>query len=100
MTRTAVGAPPVGTSMCWCCGAELPQERMVELGAHPEVTLCPRCARWAARRAGEVEDRDRSGPAVALRAVLRRLREGVVRRGWQQSRWIGGVLRRLGRRLP
>jgi len=73
---------------------------MVHLGNHPEVALCVRCARWAAKQAGEVEDRDRRSPLAAARNGLRRVRRGVVDRGWQQNRFVGVLLRRLGRLLP
>jgi hypothetical protein len=72
----------------------------VRLGNHPEVAVCLRCAHWLSRRAREVEDRSRSGPGVAWRNVVRRVRAEVMRRGWQGRPFIGGPLRWLGRRLP
>lgn len=73
---------------------------MVRLGNHPEVALCVRCARWAAKRAEEIEDRDRTGPLAAVRAGIRGLRRGIMERGWQHNRLFGGALRCIGKRLP
>ena len=73
---------------------------MVHLGNHPEVALCLRCARWAAKQAGQIEDRSRTGPLVRVRDRLRLARQEVIRRGWHRNRWLGGTLRRLGKRLP
>jgi hypothetical protein len=70
---------------------------MVRLGNHPEVGLCLRCARWLSRRAVEVEDRDRTGIAVRLRAQARRMRTTVMRHGWHRNRITGPPLRWLGR---
>lgn len=87
-------------SACWCCGAVDSPERQVHLGNHPEVALCLGCARWAAKEAWEIEDRDRSGPLVVARDGFRSLRRDVVRRGWHRSPLLGGPLRWLGKRLP
>lgn len=87
-------------SQCWCCGTIEAPARMVHLGNHPEVALCPRCARWAARQAREIEDRSESGVAVLVRDRLRAARRAVMERGWQQHRFLGGPLRWLGKRLP
>jgi hypothetical protein len=73
---------------------------MVHLGNHPEVALCPRCARWAAKQAWALEDATRDGLLVAVRQRLRALRTGVVRRGWQNNRLLRGPIRWLGRNLP
>lgn len=73
---------------------------MVHLGNHPEVALCVRCGRWAAKQAWEIEDRDRRGPMAEARDRFRKLRRAVVQRGWQHSRLLGPVVRRLGRYLP
>jgi hypothetical protein len=73
---------------------------LVHLGNHPEVAVCTRCAHSLSKWAWELEDRDRTGIAVAVRNRLRQARRAVMRRGWQQSRLIGAPLRRLGRFLP
>jgi hypothetical protein len=85
---------------CWCCGAATTPTTEVRLGNHPEVALCLPCARWVAKRAGEVEDRGRSGPGVRARSIARRGREYVVRHGWHRHPLVGRSLRRLGRYLP
>lgn len=85
---------------CWCCGITAEADGLVHLGNHPEVTVCPRCARSLAKWAGEVEDRTRTGPAVAVRARFRQLRRTVVRHGWHRNRFIGRGLRWLGRHTP
>lgn len=89
-----------GRSRCWCCSRDDADARMVHLGAHPEVALCTRCARWAAKEAAEIEDRDRTGWAVAARDRLRTVRRGVVARGWHQHPLVGRPLRWLGRWMP
>ena len=73
---------------------------MVRLGNHPEVALCTGCARWAAREAREIEDRARSGFGVLVRKQLDAARHGVINRGWQHNRFLGGALRWLGKHLP
>lgn len=73
---------------------------MVKLGNHPEVSLCLRCARWAAKQAAQIEDLNRTGVLVRLRTQLRRARHKVITRGWHRNRHLGGALRWLGRRLP
>ena len=87
-------------SECWCCGMVDEPRRMIHLGNHPEVALCVRCGYWAAKRAGEVEDRDKSGPLVIARDAFRSLRRSVITRGWQHNRVVGGLLRWVGKRLP
>lgn len=42
----------------------------------------------------------RTGPLVLARNELRAARRAVVKRGWQQSRLFGGLVRWLGKRLP
>ena len=98
--RTEVDGAEVDTSQCWCCGAVGDPARMIRLGNHPEVMLCVRCGRWAANQAREIEDRTATGLLVLARDKLRTLRRGVVRRGWQHNRVLGGPLRWIGRRLP
>ena len=90
--------PPRG--QCWCCGSIDDPDTMVHLGQHPEVVMCRPCARWAAKQANEIEDRGRTGVLVNMRDRLRRVRGGVVRRGWHQSPVIGRPLRWLGKHLP
>lgn len=87
-------------AQCWCCGTTDDPARMVRLGNHPEVALCVRCARWVAKSASRIEDRDRTGPLVAARELIRVLRRGIVERGWQRSRLFGRALRWLGKYLP
>lgn len=73
---------------------------MVRLGNHPEVALCRACARWAAKRALEIDDRSGSGVLVVVRGRLRAARQGVIRRGWHENGVFGRPLRWLGRYLP
>lgn len=97
---TAVEDHELSRSECWCCGTVDDPTRLIHLGNHPEVALCVRCGRWAAKRAWEIEDRARTGPLVRARDRLRAMRREVVRRGWQHNRLVGGPLRWLGKRLP
>jgi hypothetical protein len=99
-TRTPVEDEQPAHDECWCCGAAREPDEMVHLGNHPEVVLCVGCARWAAKQACEIEDRDRSGPLVIARDRFRDVRRAVVGRGWHRSRLIGAPLRWIGRRLP
>lgn len=87
-------------SQCWCCGTSDDPARMVWLGDHPEVALCVRCARWAGKSAARIDDRDRSGPLVAGRAVIRGLRRRVMDHGLQHNRFFGRALRWVGKYLP
>lgn len=98
--RTAVEDAETYESMCWCCGAIDDPDRMIRLGNHPEVALCIRCGRWAAKQAWEIEDRAKAGPMVQARETFRHLRRGVINRGWHRSRIWGGPLRWIGKRLP
>jgi hypothetical protein len=66
---------------------------MVRLGSHPEVTVCPRCARFLHRQAAARQ----GNPVVRLSW---RIRQAVIRHRWQHSRLLGPVLRWLGRHLP
>lgn len=101
MAITAIDTDePPRRSECWCCGLAEDPHRMVRLGNHPEVTLCLRCARWAAKQAAQLEDRGRTGVLVSVRDRLRLARQVVIERGWHRNRYVGGALRRLGRRLP
>ena len=99
-SRTAVESDEPRGSECWCCGAIDDPVRMIHLGNHPEVLLCVRCGRWAAKQAWEIEDRAKTGPLVIARDRFRALRRGVIDRGWQHNRIIGGPLRWIGRHLP
>jgi len=85
---------------CWCCGRHEAPDRLVHLGNHPEVAVCIRCAYSLKTWARAIEDRDRTGLAVRVRAGIRRGRQGVIRRGWHQRGPLARPLRRLGRRLP
>jgi len=85
---------------CWCCGYMDDPDRVVHLGNHPEVGICRACARWAAKEAWAIEDRDRTGPLVFVRDGLRTVRRLVFDLGWHRSRWLGGPLRWIGRRMP
>jgi hypothetical protein len=73
---------------------------MVHLSDHPDVALCLPCARWAAKRAWEIEDRDGSGIRVSARGQVRRLRRAVIERNWHRHPVFGASLRRLGKHLP
>lgn len=85
---------------CQCCGQHHPHRKMVNLGNHPEVALCVRCAHFVSKEAWEIEDADRRTRAARVRDAFRRLRRGVVDRGWHDSRLIGRPLRWLGKFLP
>ena len=98
--QTLDDAAFAGRAECWCCGATDDPSRMVHLGNHPEVALCLRCARWAAKQAWEIEDRGKAGPLVVARDRLRAARRGVVKRDWHHHRLLGGPVRWLGKRLP
>jgi hypothetical protein len=97
---TAVDHEEPGLSQCWCCGVIEDPRRLVHLGNHPEVVVCPRCAHSLSKWAWEVEDQDRTGLAVRARDGIRRLRKTVVRHGWHQNRFVGRGLRWLGRFTP
>jgi hypothetical protein len=97
---TAIGSDDGANVRCRCCDTVDAADRMVHLGNHPEVHLCLRCAHFVHQRAWEIEDEELGGPAAFARDRFRGLRRGVVRRGWHQSRFIGGRLRWLGKYLP
>ena len=97
-TEQARPDPPSGE--CWCCGSMNDPYRMVHLGNHPEVGVCSTCARWAAKQAQQIEDRDKSGPLVVVRDGLRAVRRMVIDHGWHRSRWLGRPLRWIGKRMP
>ncbi|GAC1600732.1 MAG: hypothetical protein NVS3B21_27950 [Acidimicrobiales bacterium] len=85
---------------CWCCGQNASLGQTVRLGNHPEVELCLRCARFVAKRAGEIEDQQRPGFAVKVREAMRHVRRTVVQRGWHNTPILGGALRWIGRHTP
>lgn len=85
---------------CWCCGNTDAPARMVHLGNHPEVALCPRCCRFAAKQAWEIEDRERTSALAHARRQFRTVRRAVVKQGWHQNPVIGKPLRWIGRHLP
>ena len=98
---TAQGHPePPPPGQCWCCGSTDDPDRLVHLGNHPEVALCRPCARWAAKQAWEIEDRDKTGLLVKLRDRFRHLRRGVIDRDWHRLPVVGRPLRWLGKHLP
>lgn len=87
-------------SECWCCGEARPESELLRLGLHPEVGVCPRCARWLHRRAQERADEQRPGPAAWLRGGVRSARSVVIAHHWHDRPVIGPLLRRLDRHLP
>jgi hypothetical protein len=99
-TITANGADDEGDVACWCCDASDVADRMVQLGNHPEVHLCLRCAHFVHQQAWEIEDDTKRGSAAFVRERFRSLRALVMRHGWHQNRIIGGTLRWLGKHLP
>jgi hypothetical protein len=98
--RSAVEDAERSPSQCWCCGTVEDPARLVHLGNHPEVALCVRCAHSVSKWAWEIEDQARTGPLVMARDRLRAARREVIRRGWHQSRIVGGPIRWIGKRLP
>jgi hypothetical protein len=99
-THLAEEPTPEDESQCWCCGATQPSNEMVRLGAHPEVTLCLRCAHFVHRRAQEIEDRGRTGLGARTRDVVRGIRGQVIQHGWQHNRVLGPPMRWIDRHLP
>ncbi|HEU5470620.1 MAG TPA: hypothetical protein VFV67_08200 [Actinophytocola sp.] len=93
---------PVETSrsVCWCCGAERGDDELVHLGDHPEVGICPSCARWVHRRGTQIEDAHRPSIAAWWRARIHAARTAVINRGWHQRGVLGALLRRIDRHLP
>jgi hypothetical protein len=82
---------------CWCCGRR--GDSVVQLGNHPEVTVCLRCAHFLHRQARSLEDAERRAPGVHIRNGLGVVRREVMQRGWHQKPGIGRLLRWLGSRL-
>ncbi len=91
---------PEPPGRCWCCGSIGDPRLLVRLGNHPEVAMCLPCARWAAKEAGAIEDRGKTGPLVTVRNGFRRLRREVLDRNWHRHRVFGRPLRWLGKHLP
>jgi hypothetical protein len=85
---------------CWCCDREYDERELVRLGAHPEVGICSACALDIKQRTGQRQDELRPTWGTTVRTGVRRLREGVISRGWYQRPLIGPILRRINRHLP
>ena len=101
MTQAAIeDEQPTGPPTCWCCGANEDPAKLMHLGNHPEVAVCTRCAHSLSNWAWEIEDQARTGLGVRARGRFRRLRKGVVRRGWHHNRFVGRYLRWIGRFTP
>lgn len=97
---TAIDSHDKGEVECWCCATSDVPERMVQLGNHPEVHLCLRCAHYVHQQAWQIEDEGKRGPGAFVRDKFRNLRAEVMRRGWHHNRFIGGRLRWLGKYVP
>jgi hypothetical protein len=97
---TAIDLHDGGHVQCWCCVLSDVPERMVDLGKHPEVHLCLRCAHFVHQRAWEIEDEGKRGASAFARDQFRNLRAEVMRREWHHNRFIGDKLRWLGKYLP
>jgi hypothetical protein len=87
---------------CWCCGRHYPEAMLVRLGTHPEAGVCFQCAKFLHRRAREQDDvvRGNHGLAARVRIVVQTSRDFVLRRGWQNARFSGPVLRWMDKFLP
>jgi ribosome-binding protein aMBF1 (putative translation factor) len=95
-----VNDEPAVPAHCWCCGRVAEPAKLVHLSNSPQVMVCTRCAHDLSRRARAIEDEARTGPAVAARNALRRVRSDVMRRGWHHGRVLGPLLRWIGRFTP
>ena len=87
-------------SVCWCCGSEYPEARIIRLGARPEAGVCLQCTislRSAARRR---EPHAGNWPARTVLEAVDRARGAVMRRRWQHHPIFGSLLRRINRHLP
>lgn len=51
---------------CWCRGTVAEPGQIIQLGTHPEVSLCARCGHWAGKRAWELQDRTKTAPSLRL----------------------------------
>lgn len=87
-------------SRCWCCGSAYPDDELVRLGDHPEVTICGACARDLHRRARDQHHRAHPTATTRARSILRRAREFAIDRRWHERPVIGPVLRWIDRFLP
>ena len=96
-TQEAIGGVP-GEARCWCCGGFFPDSRLVHLGAHPEVGVCRRCARYLARRSARLPGR--MTPATSIHRTSQEIRERVMVRGLHEGRLLAPLLRWIGRFLP
>ena len=85
---------------CWCCDGEFAESEVVQLGAHPEVSVCLDCARFVKRRAAAKRDEQRWTPLGAVRGGMERVRGAVIENGWHERGPLGAFLRRLDRLLP
>lgn len=99
MTAAGTEQQAVSPTECWCCGSTYPEGDLVHLGNHPEVAVCVGCSQWLRRRAVRRGDRRRS-PAALARAVVDRVRDAVIARGWHDRGMLGRLLRRIDRHLP
>lgn len=86
------------TGGCWCCGRPYPPDRMVHLGAHPEVTVCADCTRFLHRRAALLGAH--ATPLALIRRATQTIRDQVLSRQIHQRRVIGPLLRWLDKFLP
>jgi hypothetical protein len=100
MTVQAAAVDADDQAECWCCGRLQPLTQIVELGNHPEVKLCLRCAHFVHRRAREREDQTRPSPMARGRDLLRAGRRTVIHREWHRKPVIGPIVRWLGRHTP
>lgn len=95
--QEAIGGVP-GGARCWCCGGSYPDDRLVHLGAHPEVGVCRRCARYLGRRSAQLPGR--ATPATYLRRATQSVRDRVMARRLHERRLLGPVLRWMDGFLP
>lgn len=96
-TQEAIGGIP-GEARCWCCNGSFPADRLVHLGAHPEVGVCRRCVRYLGRRSAQLPGR--ATPATSIHRAGQQVREWVMVRGLHEGPLLGRVLRWIGRLLP
>lgn len=96
----ANNSPAADQVECWCCATTATPDKMVHLGNHPEVHLCPQCAHFVHQQAWEIEDQDRHGFGATARDRIRGLRTQVIERGWHNHTYLGAPLQWLGKHLP
>jgi hypothetical protein len=87
-------------ALCWCCGGERDADQLLDLGEHPETTVCLDCATFLHRRAQRVRDEHSAGVGVVVRRASSGIRDAVISRGIHNWPVLGGLLRRIDRRLP